>query len=144
MKKLLTLTALTAALSAPALAALYTVPNTFTAGSAIKAADMNTNFQSAQTELRRLDTKVVAFIHTSTATNITSNWTCIDNPASNSTPTALVFVTPNYSPPSPTPSGYVPYPIGVWYTTSKWCIFYQDTTKIMPAGLSFNVMVTKP
>ncbi len=144
MKKLLTLTALTIALSAPVLAAPYTTPNTFAPGSAIKAAEMNANFQAAQTELRRLDTKVVAFVHTSTAGNITNNWTCIDNSASNNTPTALVFVTPNYSPPSPTPSGYAPYPIGVWYTTNKWCIFYQDVTKIMPAGLSFNVMITRP
>lgn len=141
MKRILILTA--AVLAATATAAPYTTPNTFAPGAPIKAAEMNANFQGAQTELRRLDARVTGFLHKSTAANITSNWTCIDNPASNGDPNALVYITHNYNP-GGSGGSYAPYPLGVWYYTGKWCIYYQDTSKAMPAGINFNVLVVKP
>ncbi|CAM4039050.1 hypothetical protein [Deinococcus marmoris] len=140
----LILTALAAlTLSVTAAAAPFTTPHTFAPGTAIKAADMNDNFGAAQTELRRLDEKMVAVVHESTAANISSNWTCIDNAASNGNPNALVFVTHNYNPGGAGGNYSLPT-AGVWYTSGKWCIYYEDTSKTMPAGITFNVLIVRP
>ncbi|WP_295816458.1 hypothetical protein [uncultured Deinococcus sp.] len=137
---------ITAALAtAVALAATFTTPHTFTAGSPIKAAEVNGNFEAAQTELRRLDSKVVGFVHTSTATNITGNWTCLDNAATNGRPDAIVTVTHNYNPGGNSAlNNYDPNLTGVWYYQSKWCIYHEDTSKPMLAGKTYNVVVVAP
>jgi len=83
--------------------------------------------------------EAVQFIHTATASNITSNWTVIDNPVTNNHPDAILLVTPNWN-----PGGgggvYNDHAIGVWYTGTRWAIFNQDIAA-MPEGAHFNVLV---
>ncbi|GHF43669.1 hypothetical protein HNQ07_001951 [Deinococcus metalli] len=131
--------------AAVAVAVDFSTPHTFTAGTTIKASEMNDNFQAAQTELRRLDSKIVGFVHTSTAGNSVNNWTCIDNPATNDKPNAVVTVTHNYNPGGDsTKSNYDTNLTGVWYTTNKWCIYHEDPSKAMTAGKTYNVVVVQP
>lgn len=79
------------------------------------------------------------FIHIATADNITQNYTNIDNPATNSNPSARLLVTMNLSP-NGVPAVVDDHPIGVWYNDSlqKWSIFNQDMAQ-MPVGAAFNV-----
>lgn len=136
MKKfLLTLTTLALAASAQA---QFTTPNTFSAGSPIKAADMNSNFSAIQTELQRLASLSVAFVHTASAANISGHITCIDNATTNNTPNAIVLFTHNWN------GTYYTKPFGIYYNGSKWCIFSEDTSQAMVAGSKFNVLVFKP
>lgn len=77
------------------------------------------------------------FAHTATAGNTFSNYTIIDNPASNGRPSAKLIVTPLLT------SGlvYNNHAIGVWYAPSgRWSIFNQDR-EAMPAGATFTVSV---
>lgn len=82
--------------------------------------------------------QVPAFAHVATAGNSTSNWTCIDNTATNNIPSAIVLATPNWN-----NSVYINHPIGVFYTSNRWCIFNQDIAA-MPVGAAFNVVVFTP
>lgn len=84
----------------------------------------------------------VRFVHTATAANITSNWTTIDHPLTNSNPNAIVLATQNWNP-SGVGNTYNIHPIGVWYSGSaqKWSIFNQDDTSGMPLGADFDVIV---
>lgn len=137
MKKyLLPLTILTCGVVAQA---QFTTPNTFSAGSTIKAADMNGNFDAVQTELRRLAGLSGAFLHTATAANISSGYiTCFDNPLTNNAPNAIVIAAHSWT------STYYTKPFGMWYNGSKWCIYSQDTSQNITVGTKFNVMVFKP
>lgn len=76
--------------------------------------------------------------HTATAGNTFSNYTIIDNPASNGRPSAKLIVTQlaiGY------PLVYNNHAIGVWYHYSgRWSIFNQDR-EAMPAGATFTVSV---
>ena len=118
--------------SAFAAAAPFTVPNTFTAGSAIKAADMNANFSAVQTELQRLSFS--AFIHTAVGGSYIS---CIDNPLTNGDPNAIVNFSHRWT------STYYPEPFGIYYNGSKWCIFSETTSQVITANTKFNVVVYK-
>lgn len=131
--------------AAVALAADFTTPRTFSAGSTIRASEMNDNFQAIQAELRRLQARQVAFVHTSTAASISSNWTCIDNAATNGKPDVVVTITHVYNPGGNLSlANYDPNVSGVWYYQDKWCIYHEDTSKAMTAGKTFNVVVTQP
>jgi hypothetical protein len=79
------------------------------------------------------------FIHTATASNIISNWTVLDDPALNSDPNAIFFVTQNWNP-SGALGVYNDASMGVWYDGSNWAIFNQNIAA-MPEGASFNVYV---
>ncbi|MBL7818470.1 MAG: PKD domain-containing protein [Saprospiraceae bacterium] len=103
-----------------------TVANT--AGSTLKTLVVTVNAPSS-----------VMFLHTSTAANIASNWTTIDNPATNNNPNAVLIVTPNWGTTGP----YHNKSIGVWYNNGKWTIFNQDISA-MAAGVKFNVLVKNP
>ncbi len=78
------------------------------------------------------------FIHTATADNTFTNYTLIDNPATNGRPSAILFVTPDASP----SLGYNNHAIGVWYAEGpgKWSTFNQDIGA-MPVGTAFDVSV---
>jgi hypothetical protein len=80
-----------------------------------------------------------AFVHTATSSNITSNWTVIDNPLTNDKPDAIVMVTQNWNP-GGVAGIYNDHSIGVWYDGSKWAIFNQDLAA-MPEGVAFNVLI---
>jgi hypothetical protein len=77
-----------------------------------------------------------SFVWTAASSNITSNWTIIDNANTNGYPSAILLVTPRYEP----NDVYDDHPIGVWYYAGKWTIFHQDHSAMIP-GASFNVRV---
>ncbi len=81
------------------------------------------------------------FIHRATSGNITFNSTYLDNPLTNGTPDAILYVTQNWNP-GGSGGTYNNHPIGVWYDDSRerWAIFNQDREK-MPSGAAFNVVV---
>lgn len=79
------------------------------------------------------------FVHTATPSNITSNWTEIDNPLTNGNPEARLTVTQNWNP-GGIGGVYNDHAIGVWYTGARWAIFNQDLAP-MTDGASFNVLV---
>jgi hypothetical protein len=81
----------------------------------------------------------VVYVHTTNTSNITNNWTNLDNSVTNNNPQAVVFVTPNWNP-TGSSGTYDAHPIGVWYHNGKWHIFNEDQTPI-PVGASFNVVV---
>lgn len=92
--------------------------------------------------VRILNQSENAFIHTATTANISESWTVIDRPLA-SDPNALVFATPNWSPPAGGAANDANHPIGVWYTGSKWAIFNMDGAP-MRAGSAFNVEIRSP
>lgn len=75
-----------------------------------------------------------AFLHSTTAPNITANYTTIDNPLLNGNPNAKILVQPIYI------SSYNNVNVGLWYNTgtSKWTIFNENSAA-MTAGKDFNV-----
>jgi len=82
------------------------------------------------------------FVQTASATNITSNYTYIDNAASNGNPNAIIFVTQRWNQ-SGANGGYNNRAVGVWYDASKakWAVYNEDQSP-MGAGLQFNVKIT--
>ena len=81
------------------------------------------------------------FVHTATATNLSSQSTFIDHPLTNGNPNAIVLVTQNWNP-GGVGGIYNNHAIGVWYSNSakKWAIFNEDTVN-MPDGAAFNVLI---
>lgn len=77
-----------------------------------------------------------AFVHLTTAANISSNYTTIDNPLLNGNPTAKIIVQHVYA------SSRHNVNVGVWYnpSTAKWTIFNEDHSA-MPEGKAFNVLL---
>ena len=78
------------------------------------------------------------FIHIATASNSTSNWTTIDNPNTNSNPTAKLFITHNLD---ASGSGvYNDHVSGLWYNGTSWTIFSQDGSTI-PENSAYHILV---
>ena len=75
-----------------------------------------------------------AFLHTTTSTNISANYTTIDNPLLNGNPTAKILVQQRFI------SSWNNVNVGVWYNsgTSKWTIFNEDLSTMLE-GKDFNV-----
>jgi hypothetical protein len=73
-----------------------------------------------------------AFLHTTTATNISSNYTTIDNPLLNGNSNAKILVQQRFV------TSYNNVNVGVWYNGSKWTIFNEDGSS-MTEGKDFNV-----
>ncbi len=73
-----------------------------------------------------------AFLHTTTSSNISSNYTVIDNPLLNGNPTAKILVQQRFI------SSYNNINVGVWYNGSNWTIFNEDFST-MAEGKDFNV-----
>ena len=82
-----------------------------------------------------------AFLHTTTANNVLSNWTTLDHALTNNNPSALLFTTHKFE---FGPKGYEfhDHSLGVWYNASvgKWAIFNQDFIS-MDQELDFNIWV---
>jgi hypothetical protein len=87
------------------------------------------------------DTKQGSFIHTTTAANVSNDFTYLDNMNTNNEPAAQIFVTHNLSPNGGGSPAH-PHALGVFFepTAQKWAIFNQDQSP-MPVGRSFNVMI---
>lgn len=75
------------------------------------------------------------FKHVATSSNISNNYTIIDNLRTNNKPNSLLFVAHDYGNGGP----YITAPLGVWYSNNKWIIFTQDRSA-MPIGAKFNVL----
>ncbi|HCY76843.1 MAG TPA: hypothetical protein DHV28_13055 [Ignavibacteriales bacterium] len=73
-----------------------------------------------------------AFLHTTSASNILSNYTTLDNPLLNGNPNAKILVQSQYV------SSYNNVNVGLWYNGSKWTIFNEDVSA-MAEGKDFNV-----
>ena len=75
-----------------------------------------------------------AFLHTTSASNITSNYTIIDNPLLNGNPDAKILAQQQYVTSRNNKN------IGIWYSSSlsKWTIFNEDGSA-MEEGKDFNV-----
>jgi hypothetical protein len=82
-------------------------------------------------------TNNTAFIHTTMASNTIGHITTLNSPLTNDKPEALVFVTQNFG-------HYNTSSVGVWYNGGKWKIYNEDTSKPMPIGTKFNVVVVNP
>lgn len=75
------------------------------------------------------------FKHEATSSNVTNNFTVIDNAATNNRPNNVLFIAHDYGSSGP----YITAPLGVWYNNNKWIIFTQDRSP-MPKGAKFNVL----
>jgi hypothetical protein len=80
-----------------------------------------------------------SFLHNSDVSTIVSNWTDLDNAATNSNPNALVFFTHNWS----VSSLYNNKAMGVWYDGTKWAIYNEDVSAF-PTNDNFNVFAVNP
>lgn len=109
---------------------------TFTAGTPIRAADVNANFEALRAAMP------VSFVHRATSANSITNSTCIDNPATNGKPNAIVQITQNFG----SSSVYNNNSVGVFYGLAafpnRWCVFNQNTASAIPLTSEFNVTVT--
>jgi hypothetical protein len=74
-----------------------------------------------------------AFVHTTAAGNIVSNWSVIDHPALNGRRCARLQVTPRMDAIAP------PGRLGVWYDGARWAIYHENIAA-MPAGVRVFVL----
>lgn len=119
------------------------LPHVLAPNTPAKAGDLNENFKAITDAMG----KTTTFVHVSNAnntrTNPVTNFTTIDNPATNNQPSATLFVTRvlagNFS------VDPIPVSLGVFYdaSTSRWNIQRQDTGQL-PLNAGFNVMVVLP
>ncbi len=86
-------------------------------------------------QINSIQAQYIAFKHTATESNISNNFTVIDDSRTNGKPNKIIFVTHDYG-----KKPYITSPIGVWYTNGKWSIFQQNQ-KPLPANSKFNVLV---
>lgn len=76
------------------------------------------------------------FSHTSTALNISSNYTIIDNAALNGNPDAVFFITHNWG----SNGEYNNNNTGVWYDGANWAI-YNENSMPFPEGVVYDIFV---
>lgn len=129
-----------ATLGAAIVFADVTIPNKFVPNTPIKSSEVNANFDALNAGKQD---KVVAFIHVASPTNISNNYTFIDNPATNGNPNAILIVTPNRSP----AGGAAPFYYGsvsVSYGSGKWAILHdKGPSEPVADKEAFNVLVLK-
>lgn len=119
------------------------LPNSFTAGTPIKSADVNANFTALNTGKQD---KLVAFTHVAAAGNMSGNYTTIDNPAVNGKADAVLIVTANKSPPGGGATVFYAGSVSVQYdpTGGKWSILHDiGGSQPILTGEAWNVLVLK-
>ena len=79
------------------------------------------------------------FRHTSTAQNTSSYITTFNNDAANGQSAANLIVTPNFGGNAAGVGVPNNEPFGIYYASSRWLAFNQDTITAMPSGAKFNV-----
>ena len=84
-----------------------------------------------------------AFRHVTASTNTQGHVTTLDHPQLNGNPNAIIFIMPNWNTGGGTNTAGVAYNenAGVWYNGSRWTIFNQKITALMPIGVTFNVLI---
>ena len=82
-------------------------------------------------------TNKTAFIHTTSAGNISGNLSVLNYP--NTAATDMLFVTHNYSP----VNTYFNFNYGVYWNGGVWSIYIEAPATPMPVNINFNVMVIK-
>lgn len=84
------------------------------------------------------------FVHTTTVANTTTNYSLIDNPATNNNPNAVLMVSHCYNPLGAS-SNYYNKVFGVWYSTfaNKWAV-YNENQSPLANGITLNVFVASP
>jgi hypothetical protein len=77
----------------------------------------------------------ITFIQTATTSNSTGDWTEIDNPYYNNSPTHTPLITASFL-----GGVYDTHALGVWYVLwdGRWAIFHEDQTPI-PLGATYNL-----
>ena len=80
-----------------------------------------------------------AFRHTSTPANTSSYVTTFDDVASNGQPAANLIATPNFGGNAAGSGVANNNPFGIYYASTRWLAFNQDTVTAMPNGAKFNV-----
>ena len=83
----------------------------------------------------------VVYIQTVADTNVSGNWTSLDDIHTKNNPNAVILITSNWN---PTGGGgtYLNHSTGVWYNSgiSKWAVYNQDLAD-MPLTAAFNIVV---
>jgi hypothetical protein len=79
----------------------------------------------------------VTFGHEASAANVSGNVTVLDDPATNGAPGALLFPTRK----SPYAAGATDPNFGIWYTSTKWAIYYENFLRPLETGAAWNVFV---
>ncbi len=84
------------------------------------------------------------YVHTTTASNITGNFTTLDHPDLNNNPSACINYVHNWNPEGPT-GVYNDNPDGLWYNpgSEKWTIYNEITANDMIVGASFNIYIAE-
>lgn len=87
----------------------------------------------------------VTFVHSSSSSNIVSNWSNIHNPATDNQPAANLFVTQNIDASNGNQSIWLDRPLGVWYASPGWTIFDEGgSASPMLSDVYFDVFVPAP
>ncbi len=123
----------TALVLAPgAVLADITIPNSFTAGTVIKSADVNADMAALNTGKQDKMGSVVLTV------SAAGPRFAIDHPLANSNPNAVVVATHVSS----APGDVFAHTTGVTYdtTSSKWLVYSEDGTNIQP-NTKFDVLV---
>lgn len=83
-----------------------------------------------------------AILHFSSPSTNSSNWTEFSSPLTNTNTNAVVFYTHNWNAGGdPSGTAVVPYPLGIWYTSSeRWSLFNQDFSIPFVPDTYFNIM----
>lgn len=92
---------------------------------------------SFNVEIRNPST--TAFVHTATSSNTGGHVTITNNPLINTSPNAVLMVTPNWNPPG-SPGVYFNRSFGLVFSGAGWTISTQDDAN-MTVGPAFNVEV---
>ena len=80
-----------------------------------------------------------SFLHRATAANTSTYVSTFDHPAANGQSTANLVATPNFGGNAAGPGVGNNKPFGIYYASTRWLAFNEDTTTAMPIGAGFNV-----
>lgn len=77
------------------------------------------------------------FTHVATAGNQTGNWTNLTHADLDGNSSALAITTQNWS----VNSVYNNFNYGLWYTSSNWAVYNENTSDSIPVGSAYNVLI---
>jgi len=83
----------------------------------------------------------VLTFHIATAANIVANRTVIDNTALNGNPDAAFVFSHYWGVDGAGTQVVLDAKLGAWYNGSNWTIFCEDTSKTIPEGMAFDIII---